>query len=169
LSGEAIFEVKSTENLPFIVNIEGSRTVTALGTEFFVSAYRSSGDFITGLIEGSIQVKTEMENFIINDPETLIFSSSNGEILERTDLKEYQLAWKNGKLIFENTDLEEIARRLSNWYNISIFTGESLKNQRFTLTIEDENPTEVLDLLKLASELDYKKTDEGYMIMNEKN
>lgn len=56
LIGEANFKVKANKNKPFIVKTNDFQ-ITALGTEFNVSAYTEDNNVFTTLITGSVLVE----------------------------------------------------------------------------------------------------------------
>jgi ferric-dicitrate binding protein FerR (iron transport regulator) len=75
---------------------------------------------------------------------------------ENVDVKKY-IAWKDGKLIFRDDSMEEVARRLNRWYNVDInLTGNDLGDYVYTATFEDESLVQVLELLKISAPIDYK-------------
>ncbi len=55
LEGEALFEVKKDAEIPFTVQAQGI-TVSVLGTEFNIQAYKNEPDVQTTLISGKVQV-----------------------------------------------------------------------------------------------------------------
>lgn len=66
------------------------------------------------------------------------------------------IAWVNGKLILQNTPLDEVAKKLSRWYNADIVLEDpQLSKISYTATFTDETLLQVLDLLKLATPIDY--------------
>jgi ferric-dicitrate binding protein FerR (iron transport regulator) len=163
ITGEAYFEVAENDQLPFVAEVMGNK-VTALGTEFYITAYPYNNTFSAGLLSGSIEVQTKEGLIGLDKPEALTFQLNDGTLVSRGEPEPSHYEWKNGKLIFNNTALKELAYRLSNWYNHHIEVDEDVKTQKFTLTIEDENIEEVLELIELASDLNYKSDSQGYLI-----
>lgn len=67
-------------------------------------------------------------------------------------------AWKDGKLVFRNDNISEVARRISLQYNIDIeIKGEEIKKYRYRATFENEPLGELLRLLKLSSPIEYSE------------
>lgn len=163
IEGEAIFNVRENKEMPFIVNVDGI-TVTALGTEFYVSAYSFHQSLAAGLLEGSIKITSPDNTIVLDKPESVMINPENGALQDRGPLNPSYHEWRNGKLVFENTRLSEICHRLSNWYNHPVNPEKDIENQKFTLTVKDENLEDVLELIKLASDLKYKRTEEGFYI-----
>ena len=57
-------------------------------------------------------------------------------------------SWIDGKFLFNNTELEEIAKQISRWYDVEIFfSSESVKKVRFTGAIVKFKPLE--DLVRM--------------------
>jgi len=166
LDGEAIFEVEKNEELPFIVKA-GSSEIKALGTEFYVSAYPRYSYVSSGLMEGSIRIKVKNNNLILSDRKSISLSKTDGTVIHESELIPSFYEWKNGKLIFENTPLDQMAYRLSNWFGHKVKVDEKISDQRFTMSIENENIRDVLELIKLASSIEYRKTEDGYFIYPE--
>jgi ferric-dicitrate binding protein FerR (iron transport regulator) len=163
LKGEAIFEVRKNTDLPFQVSVNDIHVV-ALGTEFYVSAYSFQDNLAAGLIEGSIKINNGSESYILNERKSILIDPESGDLLSRGPLNPSYYEWRNGKLIFENTELSKICHRLSNWYNHKINLEEGIENQKFTLTIKEENLEEVLELIVLASDITFNRTEEGFYL-----
>lgn len=57
-------------------------------------------------------------------------------------------SWIDGKFMFNNTELEEIAKQISRWYDLQIFfSNENVKKVRFTGAIMKFKPLE--DLIRM--------------------
>lgn len=168
LSGEAYFEVKSDSYHPFYVNASGL-VVKATGTKFSVMAYEKSGIKSVALAEGKVAVKMldlkNKEQIIHLKPsQSLRFDRSNGHlgVLNEDIYKHY--AWKDGKMVFRNDPLSEVASRISLQYNVDVeITGESVKKFRYYATFQNESLREVFDLLKISSPFDYKIVNQKIM------
>lgn len=67
------------------------------------------------------------------------------------------IAWKDNKLIIRGEELSSLAIKLERKYNVNIiFDSNPIMKYRFTGTLEDETLTQVLDVIKLTSPIDYK-------------
>jgi len=67
-------------------------------------------------------------------------------------------SWKDGRLIFRDTPLRLMIPRLERWYNVDIelqIKDESIKNLKFTATIEFESFSEVLELIHVTTPIEY--------------
>lgn len=162
LIGEGYFEVAHNPQKPFIVKVDNIR-VKALGTSFNVMAYPEEQVLETTLVEGKVVIEQENrkgkfvhleemkpgQNMCIN-VNTNTFNSTYGEVEKYT-------SWKEGKLIFKNESITQIARRLSRWYNVDIqFADNHVENYTYTATFVDETIYQILDLMVLATPIYYK-------------
>jgi len=159
LEGEAYFEVSRNKEKPFIVHA-GNQKVRVLGTSFNVRAYEGTENIETTLIDGSVTLENNQtsEKIVMAPGDQYLFSRVGGaNLLRKVDTRPYQ-AWKNGKLIFRNKSLGEIAGDLERWYNVKItFADEQIRDFHFTGTILKYKPVDqILEAIKLTSPIRYK-------------
>ncbi|WP_303180000.1 FecR family protein [uncultured Butyricimonas sp.] len=131
LSGEAFFEVARDEGKPFIV--ETSRMdVKVLGTRFNVNAYTDNEVVSTTLVDGSVEVASGTQKPITLVPGEQAYGEA-GELEKREVNVRLYTSWIDGRFMFNNVELEEIAKQISRWYDVEIFfTNENVKRTRFT-------------------------------------
>jgi len=143
---------------PFIVKTE-ALDLKVLGTQFNVMAYPDENDISITLEKGRISIERPGEGRKISRlcyleaGEHSIFQKKSGTIRKfMIDTDKYTL-WKEGKLIFRNDPLAVVIKRLERWYNtdIEIAGDKKLPETPYTLTIEDETITQVLEFLSVAS------------------
>jgi transmembrane sensor len=119
LQGEAYFEVKKNDSLPFIVQT-GIISTKVLGTSFNVNA-RDNANVSVVLIEGQVEIRqTETQfwqEFILKSGEKVI---ANDQEIKTSQYHYRDIAWKEGVLIFEDASLAEVKNTLEQWYGISI-------------------------------------------------
>lgn len=121
LQGEAYFAVSKNAEHPFIVQT-GALSVRVLGTEFNVEAYPKDEQIRASLFEGSVAIDTENDHRLVLVPgECVVYdlmskNLSKTQIIRRAD----EMAWQTGAIVFNNLTLGEIARRLSNLFNVEI-------------------------------------------------
>lgn len=128
LEGEAYFEVKRNENMPFRVEVK-DMMVEVLGTSFNIHAYDE--DVQTTLIEGSVQVNLDDRSYRLHPGEQA--GRVNGKVcVEKVDIYEY-IAWKEGKFVFCDKRLEDVLEILGRWYDLEIFYQNSkVRDLHFT-------------------------------------
>ena len=128
----------------------GGMDVRVYGTEFNVTAYE--GESVrTVLVEGKVGVKTtEGSEEVQLHPGQMAEREGNGIVVQEVDTYTYT-AWKDGKFVFEEENIERIMERLARWYNLNVFyANESVKNQLFNGVLT--RFTEVEDILRVIEQ-----------------
>jgi transmembrane sensor len=115
LAGRANFEVAKDVTRPLKVKV-GPRTVTAIGTVFTVE--REPRQVVVTLVEGLVAVSTgsQATNPIELRPQQELRMTDGGEVSLRDSIDPDQaLAWREGKLIFDNEPLRTVVARMNNY------------------------------------------------------
>ena len=162
LSGEAYFDVTHNENKHFIVKT-GEIQVVVYGTEFNVMAYNDDKSVEIALKEGSVSLNKELNNgstkqlLKLKPNQYAVFNKESNEVTYNTgDISKY-IAWKEGVLTFENEKLDVMAKRISKHFNIDFeIEDKELVKYSYTATFVDETVPQILDLLKLATPIEYE-------------
>lgn len=154
LMGEAYFDVKHDENHPFMVSTN-KINVKVLGTRFNLIATQDNSITEVILEQGKIECLIGQKEIQMKPNERL---SLDGDKLLKTEVDAMKYtAWRNGELIFRGDGMQEVANRISRWYNVEVeVIGEELASYVFRATFRDDSLEEVLHLLKLSSPIDYK-------------
>jgi ferric-dicitrate binding protein FerR (iron transport regulator) len=163
LTGEAYFEVKSDAKSPFLVNTS-SFVVKATGTHFNVMAYKNSPAPSVTLLEGKVAVqkvnsgkKNKMIS-ILRPNQHLIYDTLSENAIIQTEDAYKHIAWKDGKLVFRNDLLSDVAIRISLQYNVDVeIVGDQIRQYRYRATFENDPLNELLRLLKISSPIDYRE------------
>ncbi len=162
LIGEAFFEVAPNPSNPFIVKTRAFN-VKVLGTSFNLKAFPELNEISTTLVSGSVILETEeagvssqIASLMPSDRAVYNSKSKRIQISKQLDLDKF-IAWKEGKLVFSNDPIDELAEKLGTWYNVTVKIGNpALGKHRFTATFTDEPIEQVLDLLSKSAPLKYK-------------
>lgn len=163
LEGEAYFDVVSDPDHPFRVQTD-ELEVVALGTEFNVLAYPEDTTLEITLVSGKVDIlaansESDRPLYEMRPDEHLTFQKEARKLVSATVTSDKYIGWKAGKLIFENDDLEQVATRLSRWFNADFeLEDTALANYTFTATFVSETLPQVLELLELASPIAYDIT-----------
>ena len=165
LRGEAYFDVRENQQKDFVVNAS-DMNVHVTGTQFNVMAYSDAGKVAVSLDEGSVELYKEKRNqkgevkiCNMNPGEHAIYNKQSNKMEITTGRNDIYSAWRDGKMIFRNDDLEEIVKRLERWYNVEIILeDQQVANFTFTATFSDETLPQILDLLSKAAPLEYQVT-----------
>ena len=169
LIGEASFVVTKNPDQPFVVRA-GDISVTALGTEFNISAYPKSEKIRTTLLEGSVNVDFpgSPDGLILSPGEQLVYNVYT----KKTDLidvdAERVVLWKQGQILFNTEEMKEILISLERIYRVTFLYDEQLFNDdKYSFRFKKSaNIIEVLDVLKEVSGIfDYKIDGENYYLI----
>ena len=162
LDGEAFFSVRSDEKERFIVNTSNKIKVEVLGTEFNMDAY-SENDFIsTTLVKGAVKLLYDQEGkekSLLMKPAQKVIYDKRSHSVETNDnvyvLKD--VSWKDGRIILRNTSLSDVLWMLGKRFNVEfVIEKESLKDNSFTGTFDDQSLVRILDHLKISSKINYR-------------
>lgn len=162
LSGEGYFKVAHNPNKPFIVSTP-EMNINALGTEFNILAYPSESIIEATLVNGVVTLDqinlsgTKQSLGSMQPSQHVRFHKETGKVVSTMGNIEKYISWKEGRLIFKNEPIEQIANRLNRWYNVEIvFENEEVKDLTYTATFVDETLFQILDLMELATPIKYK-------------
>ncbi|MET4105097.1 FecR domain-containing protein [Hymenobacter sp. UYP22] len=147
LNGEAYFSVRHLPtNQRFVVHTDGGMNVEVLGTKFTVFRRRQESRVV--LLSGKVRVA-------FADASRPAVVMKPGELVETQDAKtaavvhvpvqtDTYAAWKDAKLVLNNTSITDLATRLHDTYGLQVtIASPSLNERRMTGTV----PVRDLDLL----------------------
>ncbi len=151
LEGEAFFSVSKDKEHPFRVKT-ADIDIEVLGTKFNVKAYPDENSVSTTLVEGSLDISSPYENTRIKPDQKLVFSKESKK-MALSEIKDTSAdtEWKDGRLVFRNESLGELAPKLRRWFDVDIvFADERVKQRRFTGVLERESILEVISYFDLS-------------------
>lgn len=160
LKGEAFFEVTKNEKKPFVVQ-SGDVKVKVLGTRFDCKAFEEDKTIEVILEEGKVALNSSTNNedreAILKPGDHAVIEKTTGELkISNEDIGKY-IAWHQGKLVFANTPMSEVAQMLERWYGIEIvIKDKNILDYRFTTTFDNESIFNVIELLELSSPIQLK-------------
>ncbi len=157
ITGEAYFEVAHNADMPFQVMISGME-VQVLGTHFNINGYEDEGGIKTTLLEGSVKVSTKNSSMLIAPGEQTISNNATGKIILKRNVDiEEALAWKNGKFIFQNANLNEIIRQLEKWYDVTFENqGKSGTDEFVGIISRDVNISQIIQMLEKTGNVKFE-------------
>lgn len=162
LTGEAFFEVAPDPERPFVIST-GEAIVKVLGTSFNVRAYKNETEQEVFVATGKVNV-TAAKGSVDLVPGDLAILHKNNLALTSVHLEdENALAWKNRKLVFNKTNLEEVANILEHYFEISIvIKNPVLEKCRFTSSFNDPTLDEVIEAISLSLNLNVVHQNDDY-------
>lgn len=159
LMGEAYFDVKPDPSSPFWVNTIKDIVIKVTGTEFNLSCYENDDNMKLTLFSGSLELIKDKKQVISVQPEEQVIIAYNTLKDDLVTLKdvEYVSAWKKGYLRFENTPMDEVLRKLERWYGVRISVEDTtILQYSFTADFESESLSQVLELMKITTGINYQ-------------
>ena len=156
LSGEAYFDVKADKQNPFYINTGKGVTVKVTGTEFNLSCYNDQNDIKLCLLEGSVELLSGKKTiYKMTQHEEVSILNSN--VAPTKAEAEVRTAWMQGRLLFDDTPMEEVVKKLEKWYGVRIKVQNSkILKSSFTGDFQSESIIQVLELMKITSAVNYR-------------
>lgn len=169
VSGEAYFDV-THNGKPFIVT-SNDMNIRVLGTQFNVTAYDDEAHITTTLVEGKVQLElldgdTESIKSVLTPGLQAVINKSN----QKLEIKEVKTAqytsWVDGKLEFNNQNLELVMKKLARWYDFEYsFENKTAKDYHFSARVNaDQNISEILDMLQMTTNISFTIEDNTIII-----
>lgn len=159
LSGEAFFDVVHNEKIPFHVNTR-NLDIKVLGTTFNVIANEDEQTEEIVLQTGKVNISNKNGNQLTHlAPNELLTLNTETQTFTKKEVVASQYStWTEGKLVFRNENMQQVARRLSRWYNADVLVEDRiLEDYTFHATFSDEPLDEVLKLLSLTTPISFKE------------
>lgn len=157
LDGEAYFQVRKTkEKSRFIVHTD-QLDVIVTGTQFNVN-HRDNKTTVL-LTEGSVTIRTCDGKEVNMKPGDYVEMLDNN-IERKTAKEENVLAWKDNKIAFDNTPINEVAKLISNHYGIKVnIKDEAVKQDSLTGIMSNTNLDDLLRAIELVADVKIEKID----------
>jgi transmembrane sensor len=166
LSGEAYFDVKHADKIPFIIQT-GKVTTTVLGTAFNIKAYPGRKDVLVSVSRGKVRV-----NFDDREVATLIkgqrvkVSHTDIRLVEKKPAVTEAASWQQGNLAYDDETIEDIIADLERVYDVRIrITNETVSQMRISTTFErGKGVDQALQVLCKLTETVLQQADGQYTI-----
>jgi ferric-dicitrate binding protein FerR (iron transport regulator) len=169
IEGEAFFEVAKSADWPFIIHTSNVK-VRVLGTSFNIRAYPDEEVTATTLVTGKVSITKPNVNKEYNlTPGEQAIVTQQEAVIQKVNVNQF-IAWKNGRILFEENTLEEIFNDLSRWYNIEIdYTNEEVKDLRFSIDVRRYSEfDEILKIIELTKKIKFEINENKVTIMKNK-
>jgi transmembrane sensor len=156
-SGEAYFDVATNPEKPFVVQLDKLK-ISARGTKFNIFSFGNEDRIEATLEEGNLDVEIEEKKSVNLKPgQQIVYFKRTGNIMLRDVACETYTSWKENKLRFKDTPLEEVLRRIGRKYNVKFeITNSELLDLKYTATFIDESIEKVMQMLGTVSPITYK-------------
>jgi transmembrane sensor len=165
LDGEAFFKVtKTPQKSRFIVHTQ-NLDVIVTGTQFNV-LHRNNKTTVL-LTEGSVILRTGDGKELAMKPGDYV--EMDNMLVERKQAKEENiLAWKENKIVFENTPLATAVQQIKDHYGVTIqLADESLKEKNLTGIMSNNNLEDLLKAIEVAAEIQIRRNGSAIVFARE--
>ena len=155
LLGEALFEVESSPERPFIVHLNGG-SIKVTGTRFTATSYPGDDELKVSLERGCVELEVDGQEPIVMHPSQEIrIDRSSGKTQDR-------------HLVFKDCRLEDIMESVSGIYGVNYRLSPSLKDTRLSFRIlQYDDISQVMKLIGLACGVNYMIAADGTVILSE--
>lgn len=160
LDGEAYFKVSKNTKKPFVV-ITKQAQIKVLGTVFNLKAYSGDNMVETTLEEGIVEFcvpGSATKPVELKPGEQLVYNISEKKITLGEVDTYLHTAWKDGKFVFKDADLQAIIQELEKLYDVRIhLENDSLRKLHFRGMFEyEQNIFSALETLELTTKIKYR-------------
>ena len=160
--GEGYFEVAKDASRRFTVRVPGRGDVNVYGTTFNIDAYRGN-DCVTTLVEGSIgysytNLQGHDREYRLEPGQRLVHHQHNGKVeITEADCT-IATAWKDNKIILQQTPLKDILGMLERKYDVDFqVDNDELYGYTFSGGAISMNGLEyVLETLEISSGIQWQ-------------
>ena len=161
IEGEGFFDVKSNPEAPMTVRTSNGYDVKVLGTKFNIYSYKEEKRSKTTLIEGSVDIVKSNEVIAQLTPGDSFVKEETKAIKNTNDIKqETDIAWTKDILIFDNTPLSDVIKKLKRWYGTTfIVENSNILDIRLTSEYENESIVQILESIKFSANIEYTIKD----------
>lgn len=164
LQGEAFFEVKKEPEHGFVISTPHETKIEVLGTSFNVEAFEKDAFVSTTLIDGKVRfdyMKNQHPTAVLMKPgQKLTYDSSSSlvQLVETNGASE--IAWKDGKIVFQATPLPEALRMLEKRFNVVfVLSNDRLRKEAFTGSFSNQRLERILEIFKISSNIKWRYLD----------
>lgn len=165
LSGEAYFNVKPT-GTSFIV-VDDKASVKVLGTTFNIRSL----DRVTRV--ACLSGKVEVKKLRSNDERLILVPGSGTRVADNERLvrdpidPEESTAWRNRKLHFNDTPLEEVFIEVERYFGIKIILSPTLRPVKFTGRFDNPKWQDVMNTTCTSAGIHYEMKDDSIAVVRD--
>lgn len=172
LSGEAYFEVTQDINRPFLIH-SGEVITRVLGTTFNIKAYPDENDIAVSVVTGKVEVAAKPDKginrvkkvYVTPEQQAIYRKNSRSLIHVRSPgHSDDAVAWKAGKMVYENKALAEIIADVERKYNVRITIPERLSTCSVSVDFDGEPLDFILNVLAELIQGEVKRRGSVYLL-----
>lgn len=155
-TGEGFFDVSKSKD-PFVIKTANDVEIKVLGTSFNLRAYPDDSEIQASLIEGSIEMKHEINTLLLKAGEMAVYNKENEQLKTTEGLLSHTYGWLDNKLYMDNMSLSDVCKQLERWYDVNITLEQELGTGiHYNGVLQEESIIDVLEALSKLSEIQYR-------------
>ena len=168
LSGNAYFEIAANRDKPFVI-YTNKASIKVVGTKFMVYASQQSPEQEVTVTEGIVTFQGEGgDKITLRKGDKGIYHLTEERMSKSRVSLDNVLAWRDKKLVFKSTTMDEVIDVVEKYFDISISVKDPrLLQCKFTSTFEQPEVNEVMEALSVALNIDVVKVDGQYSFNGE--
>lgn len=162
LKGEAFFHVtKKKDHKRFVVHT-GEFDVVVTGTQFNIVNRDNKSNIL--LTEGSVTLNTRNGQTIFMKPGDFV-EFNNQQPEKKTAQEDHVLAWRDKKLVFEDTQLRDVLQQIKEHYGVTVqLDNEQIGRTPITGILPNDNLDILLQALEATTDFRVKRNDSSIVI-----
>jgi transmembrane sensor len=175
IRGEALFEVAKNPNRPFIVS-SGGVVARAVGTKFSVSRLPDGG--IVTVAEGRVAVTEEPDPAVATTDKTLsieiaagqqaIAASHSGAIVTGQVNVDKILAWRDGRLVFDDDRLADVVREFNRYNSTQIVIADpDIAERRIYGVFRTRDPESLVTFLEKSNQIMVRRGASDELVLSD--
>lgn len=170
ITGEAYFEVNKDASHPFIVRSD-KMMVEVTGTKFNVKAYSNENKIYVTLDEGRVRVGESSKQDalkLMRPGQTACFDKATAQcqVYDNSYYTDNSL-WKDNKMAFRNSSLQEVLTALSRRYNVDFkINNPKIYGYTYNIHCNAGNLSEVLWLMETITPIKFRQDGSSRYIVN---
>ena len=186
IKGEVLFEVAHDPNRPFIVYV-GDRLVQAIGTKFVI--HLKSENIQVTVTDGKVKMSKvalntkladikalnnsnvqEGDIFIVKGEKIIVASNQVPKLIHiKAENIKRDLAWLDGKLIFDNEELFDVITEINRYVDVEIVVKDpSLHKIRISGRFDLGDSEALIEALELSFNIKSQRLDSNKIILTKK-
>ena len=168
LTGEAFFEVAKNPEKPFIIHT-GNMQTTVRGTSFNVKAYPQLAENVVSVRTGKVQISQQGKQLAMLTPnEQIIYHTQNNRFETGVADGENAAGWRNGRLILNSANAEELKLRLKQQYRVDlVIQDKALKDIMLNSSFaKGTSLNEVMHTIATFYNVKYYITSSGQVVLS---
>lgn len=166
LSGEAYFDVKHAEEIPFVIHT-GTVSTTVLGTAFNIKAYPGEKNITIAVTRGKVRItRKDGWEITLTKGQQLKLNESDASSSEKTIPTETIAGWQLGNIVYDDEALIDIISDMERIYNVNIHLIDTvIAGMHISTSFKKEIGVEqALQILCKVNDSKLSKAGDGYII-----